>query len=427
MLDKRERYTVAKVVKEGLCTSCGICAGACHNECICFHYGQERNVPVVDTNTCLSCGLCYEVCPGKGIALNDFSEVLFAHEDGIKHDDYAGHYLHAYVGHSTNKDIRYHCATGGMVTHILTWLLENRIIDGAVVVRYKKGNPFEPEPFIATTTEEIWDSRSSKYVVLSMDLVAQQVAKGSYKSIVVVGLPCQIQGWRKLASKNKKVRDAIKGYFAIYCSVNKTKQSMEYYPQRYQINKSEVGRFAFRDDGCLGYMKFENKQGNVIKRIPYKSFWFGTHSFFTNPRCLMCIDQLGELADISFGDIHIKPYSDDIIGTNSIVVRSSYWDVLLGQCMKEGAITFDEIPVETLVRSQVYAKAYKKGAGVKAYMHLQKMFGKSVPSYDFINEKRVSLTHYLSAMNKMLMYVIGKKNNLWWIVRLFDKYRNHER
>ena len=415
------KHKVLQVVIDGLCTGCGVCIGACTRKCISFEYGKERNSPIIDEDSCIDCGLCYDVCPGKGIQLNNLADMYFSNEPGIQKNLCSGYYRHGYVGYSNNHNTRMHCATGGMVTQFLIWLLEKREIDGAVVVRYKKDNPLIPEPFIAVTIEEIWESRSSKYVVLSMDKIAQEIALGNYKNLVVVGLPCQIQGWRQLAKRNKRVREAIKGYFAIYCSINKTKLSMDYYPQRYQLDIAKIGRFAFRDDGCLGYMKFEDKQGNVLKKIPYKSFWYGTHSFFTNPRCLMCIDQLGELADISFGDIHIKPYSDDEIGTNSIISRSAYWDEMLNQCKKENAISLDIITIETLIKSQHYAKKYKKGSGAKAYMNIRRMLGKSIPAYDYQYKGFVSIKDYLSAISKMLMYTIGKKRFFWWLIKRLDR------
>lgn len=415
------KHNVSQVVIDGLCTGCGVCIGACARKCISFEYGKERNNPIIDEDFCIDCGLCYDVCPGKGIQLNNLSDMYFSNEPGIQQNLCSGYYRHGYVGYSNNYDTRMHCATGGMVTQFLIWLLEKKEIDGAVVVRYKKDNPLVPEPFIAVTKEEIWESRSSKYVVLSMDKVAHEIAFGNYKNLVVVGLPCQIQGWRQLAKRNKRVREAIKGYFAIYCSINKTKLSMDYYPQRYQMDIANIGRFAFRDDGCLGYMKFEDKQGNVMKKIPYKSFWYGTHSFFTNPRCLMCIDQLGELADISFGDIHIKPYSDDEIGINSIISRSAYWDEMLNQCKMENAISLDIITIETVIKSQLYAKKYKKGSGAKAYMNIRRMLGKSIPAYDYQYKGSVSIKDYLSAISKMLMYTIGKRRFFWWLIKILDR------
>ena len=411
------------VVDNGLCTSCGICAGACMKNSISFHYGCERNSPIVDDETCIECGVCYDVCPGKGIHLNQLSDNLFGQESGIKQDLCAGHYLHSFVGHSTDENIRMHSATGGMVTQFLLWLLKKNYIDGAVVVRYRQDNPFEPEPFIATTDEEIWESRSSKYVVLSMDEIAKKVSQMQGKRLVVIGLPCQIQGWRQLAKHNKNVRECIVGYFAIYCSINKTKHSIEYYPWRYKVNPNDVGRFTFRDDGCMGYMKFSDKAGCDIKKVPYLSFWFGTHSFFTNTRCTLCIDQLGELADISFGDIHIKPYSDDTIGINSLITRSKYWEKLLLECKCDGYVYLDEIPLDTLIRSQGYTQFYKKGAGVKTNFLLRKMVGKKNPEYDYNYKGKIGLMNVISEISKAIMRVVGKYRSLWFIVKLLDRNR----
>lgn len=414
---------VDSVVDRGLCTSCGICAGACHKGSIAFHYGKERNIPVINDDTCVSCAACYDVCPGKGLLVNELSGSIFSNESGIKKNDYAGFYSHAYVGHSTDENIRFHSATGGMVSQFLMWLLQKGVIEGAVVVRYNHDNPMLPEPFIAKTKDEIWEARSSKYVVLSMDRVAKEIAESRHKKLVVVGLPCQIQGWRMLAKKNKNVRDSIIGFFSIYCSINKTKASMDYYPKRYHVDTREVGRFSFRDDGCLGFMKFENKQGEVMKKIPYHSFWFGTHSFFINPRCLMCIDQLGELADLSFGDIHIEPYSNDKIGTNSIIARSENWNRLLVQCKSDGAIALDEVQIESVIRSQSYVKIYKKGAGAKAYMIIRRWLGKAVPLYDYEYKGKIGLSCFISSFIKSMMVKVGKYPQLWYIIKMFDKHK----
>ena len=413
--------TVADVVRHGLCTSCGICMGTCKQNAITFMYGRERNFPQINDLKCITCGACYKVCPGKGIQLNSISFDLFSKEDNIQRNLYAGFFLNSYIGYSTDNNIRYHAATGGMVSQFLIYLLKKNLIDGAVVVRYNKDNIFEPEPFIATSEAEIWESRSSKYVIVSMDKVVHDMLNMTNKRLVVVGLPCHIQAWRQIAKQNKCIKQLIVGYFAIYCSLNKTKHSIEYYPYRYNVDKSQVGHFVFRDDGCLGYMKFSDKQGNVIKKIPYLKFWFGTHSFFTNSRCSLCIDQLGELADVSFGDIHIEPYASDKIGTNSIITRSLYWDKILNNCTKDGYISLSEVNLYTLLKSQEYVKTFKKGAGVKANFLLRKIIHKHNPIYDYSYTGKVNLSNILSEISKAIMRSIGKHRTLWFLIRIIDR------
>lgn len=414
------KSNVSEIVKNGLCTSCGICQGACPHKSISFHYGRERNVPQVDEKSCVQCGLCYEICPGKGIKIVEKGSEYFGKTDGVSYTKSCGYYLSAYTGYSNDEKIRYHSASGGMVTSFLIYLLEQKIIDGALVVGYKKDNPFEPEPFIATSKDDVLRSRGSKYLVLSYDKVIQQVIDFNGK-LVVVGLPCQIQGFRNLAGKNKKVRDCVVGYFSIYCSLNKTKHSIDYYLKKYNINRNDIGYFSFRDDGCLGYMKYVNKNGETIKKVPYISYWFGTHSFFQNKRCLLCADHFGELADISFGDINIPPYNQDKIGISSFVTRSSMWNQLLMDAQQAGRLTISPCPIDDVIKSQGYARTFKKGCGILSYMKVRNLLRLKNPEYDIEFDGRPGLKNYLGVIAKYVMIWIGSKKKLWFIISHFDK------
>ncbi len=410
---------VESIVKSGLCTSCGICQGTCPKGSISFQYGKERNTPCVDDATCIHCGLCYDICPGKGISLVEKGRRLFEHEEESSYNKFCGYHLACYTGHSNDEDVRFHSASGGMVTSFLIYLLEKKVVDGALVVGFKADNPFEPEPFIAKSKDDILRSRGSKYLVLSYDKVIKQIIDFPGK-LVVVGLPCQIQGMRNLAEKNKRVRESVMGYFSIYCSLNKTKHSMDYYLEKYGIDRNDVGYFSFRDDGCLGYMKYVDKGGNEIKKIPYLSFWFGTHSFFQNRRCLLCADHYGELADISFGDINIEPYNQDKVGISSMVVRSAYWNNLLKDACREEALTIKECPLVDVNESQGYAKMHKKGAGIQAYFNVRRLLGKKNPEYDVEYEGKPNVKTYFGVAVKYIMLWIGSHKALWFIVKKFD-------
>ena len=66
-----------------------------------------------------------------------------------------GHYLKCFVGHSSDFDIRYHCASGGMVSQFLIFLLEKEYIDGAVVTAFNAQAPLLVNSYIARTREEV--------------------------------------------------------------------------------------------------------------------------------------------------------------------------------------------------------------------------------------------------------------------------------
>lgn len=409
------KNNVQKVVDSGLCMGCGICQDSCAKKCIRIHHGKDVNYPVVDTDICNECGLCLKVCAGQGIELDARSEALFK-DNSTGKDKYLGYYDKCFSGYSTNHDVRYHSASGGCLSQFLIYLLEKRYVDGVVVVGYEKDKPMMPHTYIAKTKDEILAGRSSKYCVTSYEGILSEIKREGGK-YVVAGLPCQIQSLRKYTSTFKKVGEQIVGFFAIYCSSNRTMRSQDFLLYRYGVKRKDIARFAYRDNGCLGEMVFEDRQGKILKSVPYQTFWIGMRGFFNVPRCSTCIDHFGELANVCFGDIHIGEYLNDHIGVNSIVSRSSKWTHLLMDAVKEGYLHLDEIPYSVIVDSQGYAMRQKKGRGVTATFKLRKMLGRKNPVYDqpFV-VTNVGTKDVFKAILKCGMRWMGKQRWLWPVI-----------
>ena len=183
------------------------------------------------------------------------------------------------------------------------------------------------------------------------------------------------------------------------------------------MKRKDIARFAYRDNGCLGEMVFEDRQGKILKSVPYQTFWIGMRGFFNVPRCSTCIDHFGELANVCFGDIHIGEYLNDHIGVNSIVSRSSKWTHLLMDAVKEGYLHLDEIPYSVIVDSQGYAMRQKKGRGVTATFKLRKMLGRKNPVYDqpFV-VTNVGTKDVFKTILKCGMRWMGKQRWLWPVI-----------
>ena len=409
------KTNVSHVVSDDLCMGCGICQDACAKKCIRIHHGKDVNYPVVDMEKCNECGLCLKVCAGHGIDLAAKSKELF-HEKSDGYDKYLGYYDKCFSGYSTNDDIRFHSASGGCLSQFLIFLLDKKYIDGAVVVGYEDSKPMTPHTYIARSKEEVLAGRSSKYCVTSYEGILSEIKQNGGK-YVVVGLPCQIQSLRKYVSLFKSVGKLIIGYFAIYCSSNRTMRSQDFLLYRYGVKREDVAHFAYRDNGCLGSMVFEDKNGRILRSVPYQTFWIGMRGFFNVPRCSTCIDHYGEVADICFGDIHIGEYINDHIGVNSLVSRSSEWTVLLKEAVESGYLHLDEIPYSVVVESQGYAMRQKKGAGVTAAFKLRRIFGKKNPVYDqpFV-VPQVGMKEVVKVGVKCCMRWMGHQRWLWPLI-----------
>lgn len=153
------------------------------------------------------------------------------------------------------------------------------------------------------------------------------------------------------------------------------------------------------------------------QEIPYIKYYGALRSFFKPRRCLTCIDHYGELADVCFGDIHIKPYCEDKIGISSWIVRNPYFDGLFKEASKEGYIYMNELDAKTLNESQK-AMLYPKQRRAKAIMNMDKLIGLKCAIYD----KQLEQPHvkdYISEVVCHCQRYIGKHKYLWWIIDFF--------
>lgn len=420
------KNNISKTIENNLCTGCGICESACPSNAINIIVENGRFLPQIDNVKCKNdkgCHRCYDVCPGVGIDLRRIAREQFT-DSCTKEDKWIGRYLKCFVGHSNNEDIRYHCASGGMVSRFLIFLLEKGYIDGAVVTAFDSNNELLVRSYVAHNTEEVLRGKSSKYAPVSLHGMAQAIKQDNGSRYVIVGLPCHIHGFRKLEAIDRKFREKIVGYFALYCSSGRTFYLTEHIFKERGIKKENLSYFSYRDEGCLGNMVVKQKcddggNNKVTYRERFQGYYHPLRSFFIPRRCLFCIDHYGELGDVCFGDIHIKPYMDDKVGINSLVVRKRMWLDMLKEAYDEGVIDLEEIPAETLNASQMMA-GKKKGRNM-SFIALNKSCGKVVPQYDIILPKHVEIKTVINYIQNRAQQFVGEHKKLWWLINFFKK------
>lgn len=405
---------INKTIKNNLCTGCGICEDVCPTKSISIKRINGFLQPILNKETCLGdkCGRCLKVCPGIGINLSAMSKEQFG---SGKEDKYIGRYYSLYTGYSLDDDIRYHSASGGMVSQFLIYLLEKKIIDGAVVTGFSE-DKITPISYIARTKDEVLNAKSSKYCPVALNKVGNEIKKSEGK-YVIVGLPCHIQGFRKRAKIDKLFCEKVIGYFSIYCSSNRTFNAQDFLFKKYNVNKNNISYFAYRDNGCLGNMVIDQEKQH--HEIPFIKYYGALRSFFKPRRCLTCIDHYGELADVCFGDIHVKPYNEDKIGISSWIVRNPYFDDLFKEAFKEGYIYMSELDAHTLNESQK-TMLYPKKRRAKAIMNMDKFIGLKCAVYD----KQLEQPHIKDYISEIICHCqryIGNHRKMWWIINLSNK------
>lgn len=411
-----EKKNITEVVEQHLCLGCGVCENACPAQAICIEKTDGVYVPRVDAALCRPdkpCGLCYEVCPGREIATTAWARRLFP--EAVE-DRRLGRYLATYSGYSNDYLIRYRSASGGIVTALLSWLLETGRIEGALVTRFRETAPTEPEAFIARSPAEVFAARSSKYCPVSFPCVLREIerSEGRY---AVVGLPCHLQGIRKLQARRPKLREKIAWQFGLYCSSTKRFGALDYLLQRAGVDPRGITRFAFRDEGCLGSMVVEREYREAYRR-PFSHYYPELRSFFIPYRCSLCHDHCAELADLSVGDIHIPEFAGDQVGVNSLIVRSRQAAELLSEAVAAGVLTLDRLEPALLIQSQA-AMLRRKKCHVPARLRMLRRLGLRTPQYDLEAPQTTAgeLAGMLrSTLTLYLEMLIGKRRWAWPII-----------
>ena len=408
---------ISYTVKNDLCTGCGVCEGACPSHAITIQVDKGCFRPVVDESACKNnsgCHRCYDSCPGVGVDLKGMALQVFQ-DEGLQSDKYVGSFLECFTGHSNDYEIRFHSASGGMVSQMLVWLLEKQYIDGAFVTSFDKNAPLLVRSYLATTPEDILKARSSKYAPVTLNSAFSEIKQAPGSRYVIVGLPCHIDGFRKYEKLDRRFREKIAAYFAVYCSSGRSFYLTEYVFRERKIDPGKLTYFAYRDKGCLGKMVAQGEGIDHEER--FQDFYQPLRSFFVPHRCCLCIDHYGELGDVSFGDIHIDPYIADTIGVNSLVVRNKKCLDWLTQAKAEGVITLDEIPVSLVNKGQIMARV-KKGRNA-AFVRFDRKRGKKVPVYDDLPHDGKTGKWLISYLHTGAQRFIGSHKWMWWAIKLF--------
>ena len=331
-----------------------------------------------------------------------------------------GNYLNCYIGQVTDYDIRYNSASGGLITALLTYALEEGIIDGALVTKMSDKNPLEPEPFIARTKEEIIEASKSKYCPVHANIAVKEILESEEEEkFAVVGLPCHIHGIRKAEKINKKLKEKIVLHIGIFCGHSPNFMATKFLLRQMNIKEEDIRKLNYRGEGWPGRMYIQLKNGNK-KFIKYGEYWdkgFGLY-FFPN-RCALCCDGVCEFADISFGDAWLPEIRrEETIGKSIIISKTKIGDEILQKGYTKKKIELNKITVEKVIASQRAMLNFKKRS-FQARASIFSLFDKKTPNYtskllkpyvcDYLNA--VSFYFWLWISSKHLWHLLNAHNS----------------
>ncbi|RKZ30034.1 hypothetical protein DRQ36_06825, partial [bacterium] len=324
------------VIDKGLCNKCGACVAFCTaNQLGAIEMcGCEDNIPVyVDADKCFKCGICYLICP-QTEELNEEirHEYIWSAPEGLYRD--------VFSARATDEKIREVATDGGVVTALLAYMLENDIIDGAIVS--KRTGLFSREPEIAVSRESLIGAAGSQFSeAMHLDKVGQKYSTyvpvlpavrmfGPKRNVklAVVGTPCQIMAIRKMQVLNILPADIIYftvGLFCMQCFSFENLMDKEFV-KKHKINPGDITNINVKEDFRL------NMKTGVSIHVPFEEI-----EDIARPACLRCRDFANEFADISVGGLG----SPD--GFTTALIRTTLAKRLFSEAVNEDYIKTRDI------------------------------------------------------------------------------------
>jgi coenzyme F420 hydrogenase subunit beta len=337
--------TSEPITEPSICTRCGCCVAVCPQGCISI----DSRAFAVRGEGCIHCGSCEQVCPGGGIDLQTSGRSLF---DGTHYFEGMGWVRNAYTAYSTDKKTRKTGTSGGVVTSLLEYLLDSEIIDGVLVVTFDTDQPWTTRYILATSKEEVVKGAQTKYQITPVEDSLHQIPQ---ERIAVVGLPCMIQGMRKL--QKTAVGKKIILLLGLFCWVHMEQEATTCLLRKLHCKKADVETIEYRSGDYLGGFKITDIHGNVdfLEKECYNLLPL----LYAPERCTICADFTNELADISFGDA--KSVQSEK-GHTFVLSRSELGQQAMDECQKNGLIAVTPCSVEEIRDSERSALLFKKGA-----------------------------------------------------------------
>jgi len=314
-----------EVVTSGLCTLCGGCVWLCPYFRVNPRRGTLEQIDVCDIDE----GRCYTFCPRTCLDLDALNQATFG-KPYTTID--IGEVRNIVMARSLDKEIEAKAQYGGVVSTLIIYALNKKLIDTAVLT---KSVDLIPQAIIATSQEEVLLSSGSNYMACSTLEAFNKAASGPAEKIGIVGVPCQIQALAKRRIAGFEDRNNI-GKLALtiglFCTWALDRSFWEFIAKKVsptKVKKTDIppppaGEFQiYTDQDCIS--------------IPLEQV-----REFIRPACLSCVDMTAEYADISVGSV------EGIEGWNTVIIRSKLGSELMDSAQETGLLEVKDLPVENL-------------------------------------------------------------------------------
>ena len=385
---------IGKVTDSGTCTGCGLCAGLDNSGKSFMKDTPLGPRPSISSDHRIPDDI-FHCCAGHRL---DYPALYRAHYGKYPKSWLTGTISGVYTGFCKDEQVRRNSSSGGVITAVLTTLLETGRIDSAIVVTQGIPEPEKASVVIVSTAEGIRAASQSVYIPVStLDVLHKLDPEKKY---AITCLPEQSAALRYLQHKGHpqalSIRYILGPYTgtAIYPAAITTFKSINGVKPR-----DRVSSLKWRAGEWPGYLEILTESGKVL-RSP-KVYYNFLIPFFVTNTSLQSMDFANEFADLAVGDAWSPEFESQGQGFSVVVSRNESMTSILSEMKQHGSLSLEEAPEESAYSMHGHMIDFKK-RGSYIRNRMRRMLGMKAPDFGYkpavIGIKRVLVELVISAI-----------------------------
>jgi len=242
--------------------------------------------------------------------------------------------------HAVDEEIRYQGSSGGVITALGLYCLEQKGMSGVLHVAPDPSQPYRNTTVISHDRTALLRGAGSRYSPASPCEKLHLVERAS-SPCVVVGKPCDIYAARSIAENRAALDEKIGISIACFCAGTPSTRGTLVMLEKMGVSDiSSVLGMRYRGHGWPGNTQIiSNNLKNNVQELTYEQAWGEILQKYRQWRCYICPDHTGEFADIAVGDPWYRRNEASDIGTSLVLIRSKTGMSIFSGALNSGYIS----------------------------------------------------------------------------------------
>jgi coenzyme F420 hydrogenase subunit beta len=369
------------------CVGCGLCAAVSNTilekDTKGFFHPSE-NMP----------DWLLDVCPAGGSQIDRMdSSKIWGKASGV------------HLGWSKNENVRQNASSGGVITELAAYLLDSGKVDEIIHVCENTQNPIYTNICYSRTRDELVSRCGSRYTISHPLAELDKLDKS--KKYAFIGKPCDVTALKNYEKINPEYGKIIPYTISFFCAGLPSEDANRKMLQALGCKKEECASLRYRGNGWPGFATAIDKDGKEYQ-MDYVSSWGKILGRDVMKGCKVCLDGIGEMADVACGDAWYmdeqkNPDFSEAKGRNVIFGRTEEANRLILDAAQAGHIEITKF--EDYEEYLMYIQNYQWDRRATMFIKLMaiKLMGRPVPKYKLSFVKKYS--HHASGNRKYDIFV----------------------